>query len=182
MLIDGARLVLHRRLGETIPKICSSRKVAYLRKPVEQHADWTYDLGPIRRIEEDEKHLGGEPLDPETVVLSSQHRPPPGKREVVAVVNCRRFQQFAPHVQWLVNLAWRGLKQGRTLRSISLDNGYNLFLLSSSEDSTDLAKMEKCVSDVLQQTELGYVTGDQYEVDRLKSMLDLRDTVGSEAA
>jgi len=44
MLIDGARLALHRRLGETITKICSDRKVAYLRKPVEQHAEWEADF------------------------------------------------------------------------------------------------------------------------------------------
>jgi len=175
MLEKGTRLVRVRCQGEKITKLCSADKIAYLLEPLEQNADWNYDLGLIREIEEYEKQLVGERVGPGAVLLPSHHRPPLNLRDIVVVINSRRYEQFAPHVKYLVDIGWKGLKQHRKFRSIALDNGYTLFLLSS-ENSRELAKMEEQVSRVLEQTELGYLTADRYEVSQLKSMLDLRDT------
>jgi len=176
MLEKGTRLVKVRCQGEKITKLCSADKIAYLLEPLEQNADWSYDLGLIREIEEYEKQLIGECVGPGTVLLPSRHRPPLNLREIVVVINSRRYEKFAPHVKYLVDIAWRGLKHRRRLRSIGTDVGYTLFLLSS-ENRRELAKMEEQVSRVLEQTEVGYLTSDRYEVSQLKSMLDLRDTV-----
>ena len=174
---NGAELVEHRRLGERLLKVIGGGKTAYVRKPTEQHPDWDLDVGPIRRTCKDERALRGEKLASNPICYSSWHKPPLNIREVVAAVDCRKFETLPKHVQHLIDLAWMGLKQDRSLRSIALENGFSLFLLTATQDTRALAQMEQTVSEVFEQCQIGYVSSDQYEVTRLKSMLNLRDMV-----
>ena len=172
-----ARLIKQTLQGEPITKILGGRKTIFLRKPVEQHPDWDFDTGVVRRIEEDERHLTGVALGSETLILPSNHRPPLSLREVVAVVNCRHFEKLPAHIQHLVNLSWRALRQDRTVRSIMLENGVKLFLLTARDDTPELARLEARVSETLQISGLGCVSSDAYEVLQLRKMLNFQDTM-----
>jgi len=174
---NGAELVEHRRLGERLLKVIGGGKTAYMRKPTEQHPDWDLDVGPIRRTWKEERALRGEKLASNPIFFSSWHKPPLNIREVVAAVDCRKFETLPKHIQHMVNIAWMGLKQDRNLRSTALENGFSLFLLTATQDTRALARMEQTVSEVFEQCQIGYVSSDQYEVSRLKSMLDLRAMV-----
>ena len=177
MLRNKAQLVEHRRLGEKLLKIIGGGKTAYLRKPTEQHPDWDFDVGPIRRTWKDEFSLKGEPLPSNAVFFASWHKPPIPYREAVAVVNIRKFEALPEHIQHLLNIAWMGLKQDRRVRSTALPNGFSLFLLSATDDTPALARMEAAASGAFRSTEIGYVSTDNYEIHQLKKILDLKDAI-----
>ena len=177
MLRSKAELVEHRRLGEKLLKIIGGGKTAYLRKPTEQHPDWDFDVCLIRRTWKEELSLKGQRLASNAVFFASWHKPPINYREVVAVVNIRKFESLPEHIQHLINIAWMGLKQDRRVRSTALPNGFSLFLLSATDDTPALARMEATVSETFQLTEIGYLSTDRYEINQLKKMLDMKDAI-----
>jgi len=176
VIAGGAQLVKLRIRGEQIVKLVGTNKIAYLRKPAEQNPDWHYDLILIRDIEEDERRLSGEHVAPESVLFPSRHKPS-GGRKSVAVVNCCRFEALPSYVQSLINVAWKALKEGRTVRSIWIGNGVKIFLLTAHQDTPQLAHTEEQVSETLQISEIGYVSSDQYEILQAQKLLNFRDTV-----
>jgi hypothetical protein len=160
-----------------------------LEKPADKNADWSYDIMLLRprgaskpselvrfaRIidqitvyKPDSAPRAPEGADP--MVLNLTKPDSTGVRQEFAfVIKTRNYKPLAAYLKAPINLAWKKIKEGRTVQRVFWEEDV-IFLLTRNTDHASTLEDEANLQDVLESVGAGRVITDPYELKKIREM------------
>lgn len=160
-----------------------------LEKPLDKNADWDYDIIHLKpKTDKTGADMQASQINDQIDVYKPENAPRARtgvdpmllhltaprdgiRQEFAFIIKTKNYKPLAPHLKAPINLAWRKIKEGRTVQRVFWEDDV-IFLLTRkplpAHASTTVD--EQNLQDALESVDAGTIITDPYEIKKIREM------------